>query len=94
MEENTKRRLREDYRVVNEAIRTLIENPVGNCMVVKPHYVAPTILSQHLPLDDKRGEFVYFRELREVLEDVLGTGRIDRNRLPQNAPDYLERLAE
>ena len=82
-----------DYRKVQSEIERFFGGSSRNFTIVKPDYMVPTLAEEEVPLEDERGELAYFRELRAVLEEAMIHGKIDRERLPDHAPDYLEALA-
>ncbi len=88
-------KLRGDY---NEAFDQMIElaNPESarpNFFVVHPDYLSPTISNEKLPLGDPRGEYEYFRGIKETLERALLKGKIPCPNF-SHLPPYVEELVE
>ena len=87
-----KGKLLADYNYVFDNMMR-IANPEyqrPNLAIVKPDYIWPTISSERKPLEDPNGEFQYFKNIKEILEEALLYGKVSR--LPHKAPEHLSEL--
>ena len=97
LDENVKRELSKDYRIVGSLISNIVFAG-RNGTVSDADYLRPTCkFNQQLPLDNKGSEFYYFTTIRIAIEHALLTGKIPKGigeeLLPQ-FPDYLMNLVE
>ena len=89
MKSLTRKQLLEDYREVNEQILSIV-NSKENYFVASMHYLNPTIHSKPAPINDKNGEFEYFKQIRECLEGILVNWKAPF-KIP-HAPKYIARF--
>lgn len=93
-----RRRLGNDLRIVNARMKDLevgdINGHSRNYRHVGGHYLHPLgVASESLPLDDERGLFHYYSNLRKELVHVL-EGNAPTPQLLDMAPEYMRKIFE
>ena len=87
MDKEIRKKILEDYRKVNDSIGKILSYETPNFRVIEESYIGPTIIGQALQMEDKYGNYIYLRNVRDCLEKILSDGKA-LFKIP-NAPDYV-----
>jgi len=90
-----RKQIQADYLYVTRKIQEISDPKSGrrNLIVVKQHWISPTIGLKDMPLDHLNGELQYFTRIHSALEEALSTGKISNpNGLPDRTPAYVNEL--
>ena len=91
----TEQNIINDWLWARRRRREIEVKPKTNFKVRRPNYLTPSVYEDRkpLPLDDVDGLCIYFKNIGDVLSNVLMELPVSREDLPHNAPKYLEELA-
>lgn len=92
MEEEVKKQILKDYDAVNDSICEILNQRPSNLFVKSEHYIQPSLVSTQVSIDDLRGEFEYFKKIRDCLEGILINEKAPFR--ISHAPDYIKQFFE
>ena len=83
-----------DWKQADEVIDFISKNQGNNYQArISDHYLKPEYNKKAImPLRHPDGLFIYFINVRKILNKALNQGFIEECELPYNAPTYLEEL--